>query len=180
MKLSSILIIIMISLCSGCLYFAYLQHWIVIQIPGQKASAELGIAEGTSKKNVTIFYWYQGRMKSEVTPVIISQDKATTLRHIVNNWLVVLDEVGCCSKKISLEAVLLSGSGNDAYLSFTHNLLDKEDSIHNSWMCIESLLKTIKQSNLNVQRVHFLVHHQPMNDVRLDFSQPWPTHGFSR
>lgn len=180
MKMSSVLIMVMVSLCSGILYFAYLQHWIVIQVPGHMVTAQIGAATSTSKKNVSVFYWYQGHMKSETKSLIISDDKATTLRHVITNWLSIFDEIGCSTEKINVETVLLSGSGSDAFLSFTRSLLDKDDSTYNSWMRIESLLKTIKQSNLNIQRVHFLVHHQEMNDVHLDFSQPWPIHGFTK
>lgn len=178
MRATSGFYMILLSLLAGVLYFAYHQKWIVIQVPGNLTSKESCALTTSHKKNISIYYYDQGQIKSETTPIIVSDDKTTTLRQIVTNWLIVLDEAGCCSKKISLESVMLSASGTQAYLSFSRSLLDKKDSTHSNWMRLETLLKTIKQSNLNIAHICFMVHHQPMLDTHLDFSQPWPIHGF--
>lgn len=180
MKAIFLACMMMISAGAGICYFAYLHQWIIIQLPGQVTATETTLAANVIKKNVSIYYWHQGHTKSETTQLILSDDKSSTLRPIITSWLKVLDEAGCCAKKIAIETVMISPSGNEAYISFNRGLAEKNDSTYNSWMRIESLLKTIKSSDLNIQRVHFLVHHKPMSDAHLNFSQPWPIHGFLR
>lgn len=51
-------------------------------------------------------------------------------------------------------------------------------SIHAKLMWVEGLLKTIHSSGLALQSVHFLHNHQPLQDPHLDFTNPWPVHGF--
>jgi hypothetical protein len=43
---------------------------------------------------------------------------------------------------------------------------------------IEGLLKTLRENDIKIQRIHFLLHHQPLVDYHLDFSHPWPLEGF--
>jgi hypothetical protein len=64
------------------------------------------------------------------------------------------------------------------YLSFDHNVLNKEETVFKKWMLIEGLLKTILSSNISITHVQFLVQHQQLHDAHLDFSVPWPVHGF--
>jgi hypothetical protein len=45
-------------------------------------------------------------------------------------------------------------------------------------MLIEGLFKTIALNNIHVAQVQLLVHHQLLQDAHLDFSLPWPIHGF--
>lgn len=178
MNKASLFCILILSLGAGILYYAYMQHWIVLQMPHTTTPCTIASQKMTSKKNVTVYYWYHAQMKSEATMLITSDDQSSNLRHVVMSWLTLLEDVGHKIKKIGVESVMMNGSGSEAYLSFTHSLLDKDSSIYDSWMRIESLLKTIKLSDKRIQRVHFLVHHKPMIDTHLDFSQPWPVNGW--
>ena len=73
---------------------------------------------------------------------------------------------------------MLSASGNDAYISFDRAIFAKNESTFDKWMWVEWLLKTIRMAQIGIAQIHVFVHHQPLIDVHLDFSQAWPTHGF--
>ena len=89
------------------------------------------------------------------------------------------DDERIVTKKTVLQSALLSQSGT-AYISFDHNVLSKEDPIFKKWMIIEGLLKTIHTNEIPIQQVQFLIQHQQLNDPLLDFSLPWPIHGFMK
>ena len=57
-------------------------------------------------------------------------------------------------------------------------LVNLNDIIFKKWMMIEGVLKTLRENNITVKDVHFLVQHQPLSDPHLDFSVAWPLHGF--
>jgi hypothetical protein len=80
-------------------------------------------------------------------------------------------------KKTTLQSALVTSS-RIIYLSFDHNVLNKEETVFKKWMLIEGLLKTILSSNISITHVQFLVQHQQLHDAHLDFSVPWPVHGF--
>ena len=107
-----------------------------------------------------------------------SEKKVETVQYIVNQWLNVLDEEEILDKKVLLQHVSLNSSESIAYLSFDRYPFDRESSTHQKHMIIESLLKTIRESSLQIPFFHFLVHHKPMIDTHLDFTHPWPLHGF--
>ena len=76
-----------------------------------------------------------------------------------------------------LQSALITPSGI-SYLSFDRTILNKEETIFKKWMLIEGLLKTIASTNLSITQIQFLVQHQQLQDIHIDFSIPWPIHGF--
>jgi hypothetical protein len=82
------------------------------------------------------------------------------------------------SKAISVQSAMLSPAGHELYISFNRNPLKKEKSTYEKWMFIEGLLRTVRENKIVVQAIHFLIHHQPINDHHLDFSKSWPLVGF--
>ena len=77
-----------------------------------------------------------------------------------------------------IEAISLSGSGSDLYISFDRSPLSKGSSTYEKLLWVEGLLKTVRANDSRIQSVHFLVHHQPLVDATLDFSYAWPIGGF--
>ena len=162
------------------IYFAYNRNWIIIQYPYRTKEESFTIEECKSavKKVVRRIFWNHGKWNNETTDIIWSDDKADTIQHLINSWLILLDEEKLMTKKVLVQSVIMSQSGNDVYISFDRNPFNKASSTYQKMMWIEGLLKTIRDNNIKVQQVQFLVHHQPMHDLHLDFSSPWPIGGF--
>jgi hypothetical protein len=99
------------------------------------------------------------------------------MQYLINAWLTLLDEENVMSKKVTLQSALMSAHGH-LYVSFDRNPFDENSPTYDTWMWIEGLLKTIRENEPSIQSVHFLVHHHPMEDNHLDFSNPWPITGF--
>lgn len=178
MKVSTALWISIGCLGIGIIYCALQKHLIIIQFPSHGTYTTVQESRAASKKNVMIYYWTQGAFKHESTMVLFSDNKADTLHHIVTSWLTVLEQSGCLRKKIGLETVMISSSASDAYISFDRTIFTKNEPAFEKWMRVEGLLKTINTAQLGIARIHLFVHHQPLTDAHLDFSQPWPSHGF--
>jgi len=179
MKSSTAIWISLVCLGIGIVYYALQKRLIIIQLPSYVTkNSTVESSHAPSKKTIMIYYWAQGTFKHEATAVIVSENKAETLHYIVTSWLTILEQSGSSAKNVGLEAVMLSHSGNDAYISFDRTLFAKNESTFDKWMCIEGLLKTIQMSQIGISQIHIFVHHQPLPDAHLDFSQPWPTHGF--
>jgi hypothetical protein len=170
------IIIASASFVSALLFFAIYNQWILFSAPWTGAHA-VSSSEVIQKKQITHYYFHGDKWKTEKQEMLWSNNAEKNIFQIVNAWLTVLDEERVIAKKIALQSALISTSGC-AYLSFDNNIAGKEEIIFKKWMLIEGLLKTIAANNIPVQHVQFLVHHQPLHDAHLDFSLPWPIHGF--
>ena len=163
----------------GALLFALYNGWIIVRYPSYHSEvAEQLSKKAVVKKDVKLIFWHNNKWHTENTHLIWQYDKARTLDYLINTWLTLLDEDSIMDKKVSLQAALLASSDQEPYLSFDRPPFTKAASTFEKWMWIEGLLKTIRENGIALQRVHFLVHHQPMRDSHLDFSHPWPVTGF--
>lgn len=131
-----------------------------------------------TKKKITLHYWHNDIWKHEEVDIIWSDDLTQTVTHLVNQWLSLLDEEKDNNKKVSLQSIALSPSGQEVFLSFDRNPFEKRSTSYEKWLWVESLLKTIRENNIGVKSIQLLIHHQPMNDYHIDFSKPWPLEGF--
>lgn len=166
-----------IALITGPLFFAFYNNWIIIHIPIHRKFTENSQSQ-SCKKNITLWYWHTNNWHQEKKELLWSELNTENLTHIITSWLTLLNEEDMLEKKISLQSVTLSSSGNEAYISFDHSPLGKQWSTHKKLFLLEGLLKTIRESGIKIQQVRFLVHHQPLHDHHLDFSRSWPVTGF--
>jgi len=168
-----------VALFSFC-YFAYNHRWIIIHFPKKSYQADLQKhTVQITKKRVTRVYWNNDAWHNEETELLWSDDdKANTLLHLITSWLALLDEEKVMEKKVSVQSVVLSLSGADAYISFDRNPFTKNQSTYSKLLWVEGLLKTVRENGVKVQAIYFLVHHQPLTDFHLDFSNPWSINGF--
>lgn len=163
----------------GMFFFAYQHGWIIIQYPfgsslydGSSGSCKMG------KKVAKLVFWHHDRWNTEKREVIWPSDTAQQATHLVNSWLTLLDEEMIMDKKVSLQSAIVGAGGDDLYLSFDCNPLAAEAPIFAKWYWIESLLKTLRENDIDVKTVQLLVHHQPLVDDHLDFTHAWPLKGF--
>lgn len=177
MKTSYIFFISIFSLSVGILIYAIYNDIIIIKWPS-KNTQNITQNINSQKKIFKLSYWKNNRWNTEEKELLSSQNKITTLTYLITSWLNLLDEEQLMIKKVSLQTVLLDASGSEAYISFDRNPFDKESSTFQKLIMIEGLLKTLRENNLNLNSVYFLVHNRPINDPHLDFSQSWPIIGF--
>lgn len=172
----SYIIISSAAFVSALLFFAIYNQWILFRAPW---SAYYGSdsASVIQKKQVTHYYFHGDKWKTEKQELLWTESIEKNIFQLINAWLTLLDEEHITTKKTMLQSALISTAGC-VYLSFDHNILGKEETIFRKWMLIEGLLKTIILHDIPIQNVQFLVQHQPLHDAHLDFSLPWPIHGF--
>src|SRR5690606_23993747 len=92
--------------------------------------------------------------------------------------LTLLEEEQVLEKKASLQSVTQSISSNDVYISFDRTPFNEDAPTFDKLMIIESILKTLRENGITIPNIYFLVHHQIMKDLHLDFSHAWPIEGF--
>ena len=178
MKTSSFIALIIISLCGGILFYAINQEWVVFQTPFlKKQQPILNSACALNKKQVTLFFWHNDMWNSEKIELIWFEDSAQNIHTILNKLLTLMHEDHMVHKKIQIQSVLVSNT-EQAYISFDRNPLLKDATLYAKWVLMESLLKTIRENNIPISSVWFLVNHQPLQDTHLDFSNAWPINGF--
>jgi len=171
--------IVIASFIFGSLFFSIYHGWIIVRYPSYKSEVKQSLRSmKSSKKKVLLEYWHKKKWNKEKIDLLWTDDKSKNIQYLINSWLTLLDEEGAMKKKVSLQAILLSSSGNKAYLSFDRNPFSKGCLTFDKLMWIESLLKTLRENGVQLQSVYFLVHHQIMEDYHLDFSNPWPICGF--
>lgn len=169
-----------IGLCTlaGIAYWAKQQHYIIVNFnPVHSTTQEIHNREST--RNIKLHYWDQGTHKSENSSIVWQNNKEDTLAYIISSWLEVAYDAGVLAHKAVIETVMVAHPEH-LYISLSENPLKKDTSTLDAWMNIEGLLKTIREANLTIKKISFLVHHKQMTDARLDFSQAWPIEGFSQ
>lgn len=163
----------------GVFCFAIYNNWIIFRYPSYKSEVKAFVSRiKVDKKQVELVYWHNKKWNKEKISMLWTADKAANIQYLVNNWLNLLDEEQVMNKKVSLQTVLMASCNNKAYLSFDRNPFGQNSSTHKKLMWVESLLKTLRENEVALQSVYFLVHHQIMQDYNLDFSKPWPIYGF--
>lgn len=175
----------MYALIAGCTFIlglitcAYLNNWIIIRFPSYLNDIDNFYTNAaTSKKKVTLFFWKHDQWRKETTHLSWSQDQEKNIEAITKAWLSLLEDEGLITTPVRLQSVLLSPPKTQAYLSFDRNFLPQEGPVYDKWLRVEGLLKTIRENNISLSHIQFLVDHQPMSDYHLEFSNPWSVAGF--
>ncbi len=164
-------------LTAGILFYALYHELIIIRNPFTTQMPRLDKMHA-KKHMFTLMFWKDRSWQKEKIELIHSDNKAQTLQYLIASWLGLLDDEQMLPRKISLQSVMLDSSGKEAYVSFDGNPLAKKSSIFDKWLWAEGLLKTIRENNIALTSIQFLVHHQPLADPHLDFFHLWPITGF--
>lgn len=179
MKSRLYVLISVIALGCGVLFFAFNHGWIIIQSPFGSSLFGQSPAQGAAGKKVApLVFWHNDRFTIEKREIMWPEQSAQAISYLVTSWLSLLEEEGITDKKISLQSAIIGLSGDDLYLSFDGNPLSQEATIFEKWHMVESLLKTLRENECSIKTVQLLVHHQPLVDDHLDFTHPWPLQGF--
>lgn len=165
------------SLCAGLLFYGIYNDHIIIRLPsrGGRRVYEQPVVK---RKNAKFFYWHNGKFALEEKMILYSADPQFTLTELITHWLATLDQEYSLGKRVVLEELLLDKSGSEAFLSFNRAPFLPTQSTFEKLMWIESLLKTLKEAGLSVQKVHFFVKSKPLVDNHLDFNHAYPLSGY--
>ncbi|MDR3646268.1 MAG: hypothetical protein P4L22_01865 [Candidatus Babeliales bacterium] len=165
-----------IFLILGTIFFGIQNDFIIFRWP-TKTIAFKEDNNLATKKRIKLFYWNNNKWINETTTILVSANLQDNVQHILNSWLNLLDEEKII-EKIFLQTALISEASNELFLSFDRNLLIEDHSTYQKLMLIEGLLKTLRENDIKVPKIYFLVYHKPMQDSHLDFSNTWPLEGF--
>ncbi|MBD3273568.1 hypothetical protein GF385_04445 [Candidatus Dependentiae bacterium] len=165
----------------GILFFLIHKDIVVVKFFWNSKNQEFILNSKDSyikRKDIKFFYFKDDKLLSDSKKIVWFKDKVKLLKHLVNNWLSFLQEERLVTNSIGLDTVCLGQDGQTAYFSFDKYLFDSDWPIYYKWNFIESLLKTIRESGLDISSIVFLVNHKIMQDDHLDFSFAWPIGGF--
>lgn len=169
------IILSLISGITGVILFAYMKEILIIRYPTSIANQSTTDA---IKKKIKLTFWHNNTWKQEIQELLWQYDTGANIHYVINSLLTLLDEEHAMSKKVNVQSVLLASSQHEAYISFDRNPFTKKAPTFEKLMFIESVLKTIRENNIPIQQILFLVHHKPLHDQHLDFSKAWPVSGF--
>ncbi len=179
MKLLNSLILCIIALIFGILFFAYQKEWLIIStnFSGKYLDKNLENNKTLYKKNIKLFCFQNNKYKRENVEIIFSDNIEENIQKIVSNWLDFLQEEKII-EKVNLQNSFVSLSLQELYLSFDRPILSSELPTFEKLVIIESLLKTLRDNDIKLSKIYFLINNQEMVDAHLDFSNPWPIEGF--
>ena len=170
------------SIISACtflialLLFAYQKEFVILnfatKVPMQETPS---VAQ---KKKTAFFFWHQNAWHTEEIPLLFTADTSNNMQQLINRWMQLIQEENIVKKKTIVQSALLNGNRKELYLSLDRLPWDKEMDTFKKWMIIEGILKTIKNADATIKKVHFLANHQQINDTHLDFTNAWPIDGF--
>lgn len=178
MKKSLLTVIFLIFVLLGALFFAYQQAWIMISLPSRSTQQSGQMHHQTTPKTVTLWFWKNNKWLHEKSEMIYTNDTAQNMQLLCNIWLQLLEEEHITDKQTTVQSVSLNKSRNEAFISFNQNFLNPQASTYDTCMLIEGLLKTIRHNNIVLSSIRFLVHHQTIQDDRLNFEISWPITGY--
>lgn len=166
--------------CSGVLFFLIQREFIIIQwsYPPKNISQNFSV-DGTTTRIIMLYCWNNKRLLDhQVSLIWYRTNPAENLKTLVSAWIDFAHSEHILSKSIVLQNAWYASHNKEAYLSFDQPIFDATWSIKKKIFLMQSLLKTIGKTDLQIQHLVFLINHQPMIDDHLDFSYPWPLDGF--
>jgi hypothetical protein len=131
------------------------------------------------KKQIVLFFFKHGSFKKEIEYSVLTESNHENTMILINRWLTVLADEAITPSRISLQSASYDISGKKLIISFEQSFLNAPDPIFKKLMCIESLLKTIRENIKEVQEIYLLVQHQPLQDYHIDTTHAWPINGFT-
>lgn len=166
------------ALIIGILFFLFYNNRIAISFRFGRNPAESLLVVRSEKKAIPVWYWLNGTMKSDQRDLLWSTSPVFNATNAINSWLALLDQEEAVAQPSTVQDVSLSADEEELLVSWDRPPFGHDDAMYDKVMLLESLLKTLRGCELKIQRVRFLVHHQPLQDLYLDFTKPWPITGF--
>lgn len=176
MKKKQIIIIAIMLASLGLIFFAFKQHYIILNFSSH--TSQQIYSSASNKKKVLLHYWNDEQWNQEVVSLLISEHSYNNLYHIISQYMQLLHDESIIKHKTIIQKVLINYDNQEVFISFDRVPWHKESCTKDALMIVEGILKTIKTNEPRIKKVRFLVNHQPMTDLHLDFSNAWPIDGF--
>ena len=177
-KNGSLLAVAGIAFVAGAILLLFRSEILLLRgIPGRSSMTVASVCP-TQKKMACLSFFKHGAFKMEEQELLWGNHVQENIRYLISAMLSVWEDEQVTQKKVSLQSVIVSPSGKTAYLSFDRVPFDKDASTFCKWHTIEALLKTLRDNDVGIRDVYFLVHHELLVDSHLDFSNPWTISGF--
>lgn len=159
------------SFLAGMLFFCTYQEWLIISWnrPHNKKEA----VPPMNKKTVIVWREKNNTLIQESVQLLWSENQTENMKTLTTAWLSWLHDEQVLTRKLLVESILFSPSGYEMYISFDHNPFEKQWSIHQKEIFINGLLKSYKENGCTASYLYILVHHKPLQDINLDFNEPW-------
>jgi hypothetical protein len=161
---------------TGLLLFAYHKEYIIFNFH-RKLNNE-SFQASVQKQTIPIHFWHQNEWHSDQVSLLFSDDSTANMQQLVSRWVQLLNEEKIIKKKVALESVAITFDKQELIISFDKIPWNKEWNTYDKWMTVEGLLKTVKEVDRSIKKVRFLVNQQLLQDIHLDFTNPWPIEGF--
>ncbi len=179
MQIKTLLSLSALTFIAGIILFAWRNEWIIIHIPAWFRPMSGETADAVNKKAVPVSFYKNDNWHTEQIETIWEHDGiAKNSTRLAGAYFSLLYEEALTEQKIGIEAAATDSKETTLYLSLTHNPLPTEATVKEKLMIIEGLLRTLHESIPSLAKLILLVHHQPLTDYHLDFTQPWPLGGF--
>lgn len=172
----STFLIICYCFAAGVLFFLINQRILIVRWP--ETEIAMLQAQHAPKKTALMRYFTDGKWHSEKITLIWSCDTYENLSQLIAQWLSIAKEEKQVNPSVSLLAIPVSVKPEHVFISLSETPFLKNSSSFQKWMVIEGLLKTIRENDVPIQKVTFLVLHKTLEDSDLDFTDPWPIAGF--
>lgn len=174
-KHKNLIIASCLSLVFGIFLFAWYHDWIVITIPPKNplACANRAAPAATYKKKIVLFYPKQDKEQQETKEILWSNNDENNAFVLVQAWASLLNEEEIMHKKITVQAAAIAVTQDELIISFDRAPFNKDDAAFKKLRLMQTLLNTVHGQLPTIQKIRFLMHHKPLNDIHLDFSQPW-------
>jgi|GEM_PF-544790 len=176
MKQASYITLIIASIVTGIIYFAYRHRWLIVRLPF--GTQEAVVRKSIGKRPVKIITLINKPTQELQNIIWHEHDPAANAASITNAYFSALDEENSTPKKISVTAAALGPTQGNLILSLSDSPLSQEMATLEKLKIIEGLFATLKE-HVPSTSISFLVNHQPLRDYHLDFSQPLPIAGFT-
>lgn len=165
--------------CIGILYYLISNEFITIRSPFSftHLTATDKNQINIIKKKTSLYFWHNEKWQHEDIDLIWPEEVSPQLTYLINSWLALITEEEINQRYIVLQSITLNEQ-LEAYISFNRNPFNKAMATFEKWLWIEGLMKTIRENGISLQGLYFLVHHKPLIDPHLDFTNAWPLTGF--
>ena len=174
-KKETIFLSIIFSIVS-VLFFAYQESWLIFMVPNKKKIVQLSTE--TKPAEAVLYFWKYGKWNFEKVSYIKSSDQAQNIKNLAHLYFRLLDDEEVIHNDVSVNSVVLNTNKQTAFISCNQSPFNSQDHTKAKLMIIEGLLKTLRENNVSVSSIQFLINHQPLDDDHLDFTIPWPLTGY--
>lgn len=179
MNKNSVIAVSIGALIIGVLFFLMYNNRIAISLRfGDGALSQSNLVVRSEKRAVPIWYWVRGAYKTEQRELLWSSSAVFNATNVINSWLALLDQEEAVAQPSTVQDISFSHDDQELIVSLDRAPFGSNDATYDKLMLTESLLKTLRGCDFAAVRVRLLVQHQPLHDMHLDFSRPWPIQGF--